>query len=303
MSASFRLVVFMSSVFPPHPRMRAVPTLVLLVVAAMPLALATWHSPGDTAGEPNSAYDDPNHMFFSTTTSPTSARVYFHAFLAPAGASANVNGLLSPLGLGTQQPAGKFFAWLGEWRDCNDDGYIGDGATAQETYPASQANPAICAAPDPHIVGTTAKEFRWIGPTSTDIADAGARAWVDLGTAGAPPGSPPRTSPDEQLVYNNGATGARWQGTQTFTIAPGPSSPAYSTAYANVTWSVVAAQGLELPGGPYDSAYGAEACTTFTTGIYGGWNCDPAAWPGPVKVGDVYELRDVDCYGSPSAPC
>ena len=141
----------------------------------------------------------------------------------------------------------------------------------------------------------------WTFPT--DIADAGARAWVDLGTPGAPPGSPPRTSPDDQLVYNNGATGARWQGTQTFTIAPGPSSPAYSTAYANVTWSVVAAQGLELPGGPYDSAYGAEACTTFTTGIYGGWNCDPAAWPGPVKVGDVYELRDVDCYGSPSAPC
>lgn len=61
------------------------------------------------------------------------------------------------------------------------------------------------------------------------------------------------------------------------------------TAYADVG---AAPSALLPPGGPF--TYGSEACD----GGGGNWECYPGYWQGDARVGDAYDLRDVDCYGA-----
>src|SRR5438552_4327147 len=195
--------------------------LLTIAVFTMPLALATWHSPGDAAGEPNTPQDVADgYMFLDPPTTAGQNRVYF-------------NLVLSPVPTGGQQHAGHFHAWFGAWLDCNGDGYIGLGATAQETYRSeilALSGPNPCPVGGPNNDGITVKEFRWIGPGSSDIPDANSAVWVDLGVPGAPT-SPARTSTDTTLSYSNTATGARWSSTQTFATSQSALAPAYSTGY------------------------------------------------------------------------
>ena len=127
--------------------------------------------------------------------------------------------------------------------------------------------------------------------------------------------------------------GPRWESSSIQVSKPGPSlvrgadiAPAYwLTFYAKVGNNLTDV--LTLP--PSGGVYGAPHCGLNTSGIFNGWNCDPNAWyinpdgsPMPdaqsllARVGDRYDLRDVDCYdgstnlgvavGAPfygSAPC
>jgi hypothetical protein len=74
------------------------------------------------------------------------------------------------------------------------------------------------------------------------------------------------------------------------------------TTYAYVS-PAIGSLPLDLPRGRgVAGVYGAEACGSFSTGVHGGWQCNPLAWwpdGEPVyaaRVGDAYDLRDVDCY-------
>ena len=49
-------------------------------------------------------------------------------------------------------------------------------------------------------------------------------------------------------------------------------------------------------GASHVGLYGAEACGTSTSGVHNGWDCGAADWAGPIKVGQPFNLRDVDCY-------
>jgi hypothetical protein len=86
--------------------------------------------------------------------------------------------------------------------------------------------------------------------------------------------------------------------------------------YAFVSPQAISDYHLSLPKTPYGAqlttgTYGAEACGSFTTGVHNEWACDPNAWyPNGqdgctsqleninycAKVGDAYDMLDVDCY-------
>src|SRR5438552_11094204 len=196
--------------------------LLTIAVFTMPLALATWHSPGDAAGEPNTPQDVADgYMFLDPPTTAGQNRVYFN--LVP-----------SPVPTGGQQHAGHFYAWFGAWLDCNGDGYIGMGATAQETYRSELLTlaPNPCPPGGPYNSGTTVTEFRWIGPTSTDIPDAGSAVWADVGLPGTPT-APPRDHTDAVLTYSNTGPGARWSSPQTFVMPEDSTTLSYSTGYGH----------------------------------------------------------------------
>lgn len=87
--------------------------------------------------------------------------------------------------------------------------------------------------------------------------------------------------------------------------------PTYYTYYARVSNSVLAT-GAFLPGS--SRPYGMEQCGTNTEGIHNGMDCDIEHWWAPeygasempratwtgqpigARLGDYYQLRDVDCY-------
>ncbi|MHB8606293.1 MAG: hypothetical protein ACYDCK_13670 [Thermoplasmatota archaeon] len=106
-------------------------------------------------------------------TQPMKERIYFDGiFLSDTtvGADPNLDG-----GRVTDPAEGYFMAFLGYWRDCNADGYIGNhaaplagGNLAQ--YPSSLLDAAglvRCPRGSPYNDGTLVDEFRWIGPDAS----------------------------------------------------------------------------------------------------------------------------------------
>lgn len=64
------------------------------------------------------------------------------------------------------------------------------------------------------------------------------------------------------------------------------------TAYAHMTpegWDM----GLATPT-DVENFYGAPQCGGYEESVQNGWNCDPDAWTGPVRLSQTYTLRDVD---------
>ncbi|MFA5861808.1 MAG: hypothetical protein WDA16_08945 [Candidatus Thermoplasmatota archaeon] len=113
------------------------------VVLLSPFAAATWH--GVNTREPDTARDaGSGRMFTTPDTSRSGLRVYFDAFPSVGGASEGqpFDGLaFNPNvgALGTRvTPTGnvQFRALLGVWKDCNKDGYVGNGLSALQTYRA-----------------------------------------------------------------------------------------------------------------------------------------------------------------------
>lgn len=95
----------------------------------------------------------------------------------------------------------------------------------------------------------------------------------------------------------------------------------HTTAYAFVSPQAVSDHRITLNSGGITGAYGAESCQGTSSGSRNGWNCDPNAWTSPcaahytcigpvagqsidvsVKVGQAYQLRDVDCYDHSAGP-
>lgn len=69
-----------------------------------------------------------------------------------------------------------------------------------------------------------------------------------------------------------------------------PRGVSYVTFYAHVS-----ASALELP--PSSGTYGSEWCSRSTDpALNGGLVCDAAQWTSAIRVGQPYELRDIDCY-------
>ncbi|MHB8606294.1 MAG: hypothetical protein ACYDCK_13675 [Thermoplasmatota archaeon] len=207
----------------------------LTVLPAAPMALA-WG--GGSQSEPSTKEDrsaaGQAAMFqFANDgkTKPIAERVYFDGVLLhavdPVLTVANYDPNLD--GGRTTSPAENLFmAFLGYWRDCNGDGYIGDhyaplGGGNLAQYPAATLDAAgliRCPRGSPYNDGTLVDEFRWIGPGASpdpsnpnsdtclgvagqqlvkgchnaqyDVSDTKARVWSDWGR------------PSEQFVPNSG---------------------------------------------------------------------------------------------------
>lgn len=254
--------------------MRPLP--ILLALALLPGALATWN-PSLATQEPSTTFDTPGRMWQDPTSAPWSERVYLDVTYAPTPAS----GALP-----------RLEATLGAWRDCNQDGYIGlAGSDAYATF--LLLDMSSCPPGSRHNDGATVHEVLWIGPglAYPHIDDPGARVWADEQLPGLP-APPVKTSADDVFTMTMSATGPEWVGSTTHATPPSA-----TTAYAHVTPGVAASLGLTFPGGWTSYVYGAEHCFA-PFGISGGWQCDPAQWPSAPLVGDVYQLRDVDCLSS-----
>ena len=122
------------------------------------------------------------------------------------------------------------------------------------------------------------------------------------------------------LRHGRGGDGPLWSALETTTQDPqvlqrgdlAAAGGAYVTYYARVGGDVVSRWSLQLPH-PTPAAYGADNCGSTRTGERNGWVCDPALWwkdeagndvrpryargePIGRVPGDLYDLRDVDCY-------
>lgn len=172
-------------------------TLTVLVLLA-PAASAGWRMFGSF--EPDTSEDAAGgFMHLDPDAAPgVVGKVYFNAELGydQAGINPNVGALDTRLMLhGYQLP----HAFLGVWKDCNDDGYIGYAAGALMEYRSELLLDATAICPvgqDAHNANGWVYEFLPIGSAENTLTpsgvaprlinDTGAYVWGDTGLPGSP---------------------------------------------------------------------------------------------------------------------
>lgn len=173
---------------------RAIATAVLALLVTAPGSVATWGVHGSV--EPSTSWDVRSLMFDDPPTAP--GRVYFNVVENEGATGVNPNAQPTTR-VGAHQPS--YGAYLGEWVDCNRDGYIGmaDGAVLE--YRSELLFDTFSCPPGlENNKDGWAYELRWIAPASsaphpgTDtyvvprlLDDPEALVWGDLGEPGATP--------------------------------------------------------------------------------------------------------------------
>ena len=195
--------------------------LAIALLLAAPAATAGWRTFGSF--EPDTPQDlaaNLMHVDPDINPSPSVRKVYFNVENGydQTGITPNAGVLGTRLLLeGWQWP----HAFLGFWKDCNMDGYIGYGAGALIEYHASLLSavpdtPSVCpAGASEHNDGTWVYEFIWIGPQDNvfDARDAlprafndtGAFIWGDSGLAGGQAGGGCYVDPPTGTFSSTGA--------------------------------------------------------------------------------------------------
>ncbi|MEA3201265.1 MAG: hypothetical protein QOE90_2693 [Thermoplasmata archaeon] len=189
----------------------------LALVLAAPLG-AAWTFHGDT--EPSTQRDrEDGLMWTSTAGADANLHVFFDVVAEAATTGQNPND--AALGTRVADPTPSYTAYLGVWRDCNRDGYLGAAQGALLEYTPNDAQVAgapvdyaICPVGSlwNHDGGTNnptlglggsaglVTELLWIGPAAWSqrpdedtyriphmIDDPTARVWGDVGLPGDPP--------------------------------------------------------------------------------------------------------------------
>ncbi|HEX2021450.1 MAG TPA: hypothetical protein VHH36_01960, partial [Candidatus Thermoplasmatota archaeon] len=174
----------------------ALPLLLAALLAAP--AAASWGVGG--AREPDTAHDLASGMPGSADQGPEGRVVYFN-LVAMQGGSAGPSGW--PLGGANPNAlpgmrvapalAMRPIAYLGVWKDCDRDGYVGHGASALLEY-RSELLPDRNTCPEGGEFNADGWvfEFRWLVPdpgrfatSARAIVDPGAAVWADHGPPGA----------------------------------------------------------------------------------------------------------------------
>lgn len=171
--------------------------LALLLAATLPAVPASWSVHGDT--EPNSAFDSTSFMWRDADTSPAAGkpRIYFNVVGNFNSTGVNPNSEVT--GSRVQAfPNENPGAYLGAWKDCDKDGYIGMGAGALTEYRAELLlDASVCPAGSMFNDGEWVYEFIWIHPGEERfqptnratkahrvIEDPEAYVWGDVGAPG-----------------------------------------------------------------------------------------------------------------------
>lgn len=140
--------------------MRGIGFAVLVLLLFAPAGSAAWRGPGSL--EPDTRIDrEDGRMFPDPPRDPAARRVYFNAWQAVEGTSASPNVAL--LGTAVIHPAVHQRAMLGEWLDCDRDGYIGNAESALQEYASILADPLLCPAGSRHNDGQWVSEMLAIG--------------------------------------------------------------------------------------------------------------------------------------------
>lgn len=318
----------------------------ILVVPSSPVG-ATWYSPGGF--EPDTPQDVAQGFMFLEPDVGAGGldSVYFNVVVAgenwPTVRNSNPNrlGLFIPPNLAALQtrmytPEAIMGAYLGLWKDCNRDGYIGSMTGGLVVYPSALL-PAddVCRYGTEHHSDGEVHEFLPIVPVSTgdprlrEIVDPSAVVWGDWGLPGQPRPDAPHRQPDVIFVPRPfaGSLPAVADPSPPWIQAPppepdlvfiesdwGPGRPRWFTFYADVGINTYGRARLP-PSGVYGSIYGSEWCYGQPEGtVSGGFDCDPTRWwtvgPPPLideiqldpRPGDKYRLRDIDCYDASVVP-
>ena len=167
-------------------------------LAAVPMAGA-WSVDG--GWEPDTQRDlDDDYMWTEPDTSESGERVYFNVVQNTfTGLPFNPNTAITKSAI-RNAPIQSFHAYLGIWKDCNADGYIGlaDGAIGEYRSELLLDSTICPAGSTAHNDGQWVYEFRWIGPNDLSnettfghirgINDTSARVWSDFGLPGEAPG-------------------------------------------------------------------------------------------------------------------
>ena len=172
--------------------------LTALVAAAMVApAAGAWSVQGSF--EPDTTRDvTDDYMWTEPDTSEVGSKVYFNAVQHYFVTSTNPN--VGAAKTAIRMPGHQTMAaFLGEWKDCNADGYIGMVEGAIHEYRSELLlDASVC--PDGSVWNNEGwvYEFRWIGPNDIfdedlyglrrGINDTTARVWGDYGLPGARPG-------------------------------------------------------------------------------------------------------------------
>ncbi|HEX2021747.1 MAG TPA: hypothetical protein VHH36_03490 [Candidatus Thermoplasmatota archaeon] len=180
---------------------RAAWAIALLLVA--PVGGALWSVEGNL--EPDTEYDRGAGMFHEPDDDAAGRDgVYFNLVAVEsygatrtAGGGSIVNPNVAP-GTRIAPHSLAFEAWLGVWRDCNRDGYVGMADGALWAYRAELADPEVCPDGTDFTREGWTFEFRWIHPSSHAANPANASAvqrgvydrdvavWADFGRPGDP---------------------------------------------------------------------------------------------------------------------
>lgn len=195
---------------------RTLLTILGALALAAPGAGAAWSAHG--AFEPDYPADvTERYMFADPDKDPNPAhrQVYFNVVMGynTLGVNPNAGALESRiLAPGFQAPT----AFLGVWKECNEDGYIGMAESAITEYRAELlSSNDMCPLDTTHNRGGWVYEFLWIGPgdntlvegtaTPRSIDDREAAVWGDPGLPGAAPeGSTCFINPSEGTFSGTG---------------------------------------------------------------------------------------------------
>lgn len=194
-------------------------TLVVAAVAAMPAAGATWYVHGSY--EPDTISDKDNGFMWETPDTdpnPNTRKIYFNA--VPNLYFSGVNPNVGTPGAGTRvwtTPVQTYGAYLGVWKDCNADGFIGLADGALLDYSSALLSGSICPAGGEFNHDGWVSEFIWIGPGDVAVSntkqapsrlinDTAALVWGDWGLPfGAAPRGSCAVNPQPSGTY--GSTG------------------------------------------------------------------------------------------------
>jgi hypothetical protein len=134
-----------------------------------------------------------DRMWLDPDVTPLGSRIYFNAVVTDtSGTSPNVGALGSRM----IPPTVKFSAWLGIWKDCNRDGYIGNVESALFEYdPVLLTDPSVCPPGSRWNHHGWVGEFIHIGPRVQPnpaffprmLTDPDARVWGDFDRPDIPP--------------------------------------------------------------------------------------------------------------------
>ncbi|HEX2021744.1 MAG TPA: hypothetical protein VHH36_03475 [Candidatus Thermoplasmatota archaeon] len=181
---------------------------------AAPAAVAAWSYQGST--EPDTPADLEGYMHVEPDQAAGRDGLYFNVFPQP---HSQVNGVgpsspprpnLNVAGSRVVTPSSGFTAMLGAWKDCDRDGFIGNGTLGLAVYRVELLPPnGPCAPGDDHNRDGWVWEFLPIYtgyPSARGIVDPGAAVWGDLGTPGSPPPSFCKMAPlPRETTRNTGA--------------------------------------------------------------------------------------------------
>lgn len=162
-----------------------------LVIIVSPSSLADWSANG--AFEPDTPFDIYHgRMWTDPDTAPGGSKVYFNAVIGAGSTSPNVGATGSRIIPATV----TFSAWLGVWKDCNQDGYIGHAESALVDYSAALLlDLSVCPDGEAWNRGGWVGEFIPLAPRTQSNpntfprlkTDMEATIWGDFGRPDVPP--------------------------------------------------------------------------------------------------------------------